>query len=211
MFCIHCGKEIENDSKFCCYCGEAVQSVVEVEQQRPSVKNKVFAFVGFGHGIAAFVLSLIPFACFYSFLFVIPGFIFSGLGKNSNKENFAKKGKLFSTLGLIFGIIRGGVIAVALIGVCTLLSNIPVIGDPIYKEMNNAPITSKVYKYVDNFIEKNLTEEKVKDIIDRIVSDNVADDSNGTTDGETTNGGNELSSPYISITYSETPSVSVSI
>lgn len=114
-------------------------------------------------------------------------------------------------LGLIFGIIRGGVIAVALIGVCTLLSNIPVIGDPIYKEMNNAPITSKVYKYVDNFIEKNLTEEKVKDIIDRIVSDNVADDSNGTTDGETTNGGNELSSPYISITYSETPSVNVSI
>jgi hypothetical protein len=65
----------------------------------------VFAFVVFGHGIAAFVLSLIPVACFYSFLFVIPGFIFSGLGRNSNKENFAKKGKLFSTLGLIFGII----------------------------------------------------------------------------------------------------------
>ena len=105
MFCVHCGKEIENDSKFCCYCGEAVQSVVEVKQEKSSVKNKIFAFIGFGHGIAAFVLSLIPFACFYSFLFVIPGFIFSGLGKKSSKENFAKKGKLFSTLGLIFGII----------------------------------------------------------------------------------------------------------
>ena len=105
MFCIHCGKEIENNSKFCCYCGEAVQSVVEVNKEKSSVKNKIFAFVGFGLGITSFVLSLIPFACFYSFLFVIPGFIFSGLGKNSNKENFAKKGKLFSTLGLIFGII----------------------------------------------------------------------------------------------------------
>ena len=105
MFCIHCGKEIENDSKFCCYCGKAVQSVVEINQEKNSVKNKIFAFVGFGLGITSFVLSLIPVACFYSFLFVIPGFIFSGLGKNSNKEKFAKKGKLFSTLGLIFGIV----------------------------------------------------------------------------------------------------------
>ena len=105
MFCIHCGKEIENDSKFCCYCGEAVHVVNEVKQERPSVRNKIFAFIGFGLGITSFVLGLIPFACFYSFLFVIPGFIFSGLGKNSNKVNFAKKGKLFSTLGLIFGII----------------------------------------------------------------------------------------------------------
>ena len=105
MFCVYCGNEIKDDSKFCCHCGEAVRVIKEVKQERPSVKNKVFAFVGFGHGLVAFILSLIPVACIYSFLFVIPGFIFSSLGKNSNKENFAKKGKLFSTLGLIFGII----------------------------------------------------------------------------------------------------------
>ena len=103
MFCAYCGKEIDDKSKYCPYCGFKVVNPGVVK--KPSAKNKVFAFVGFGHGLVAFILSLIPVACIYSFLFVIPGFIFSGLGKNSNKENFAKKGKLFSTLGLIFGII----------------------------------------------------------------------------------------------------------
>ena len=131
-------------------------------------------------------------------------------------ESVTKKSVTISAinrvLGMIFGILRGGVIVLALVGVCTLLANVPVIGDPIYKEMNNATITGKVYKYVDDFIEKNLTEEKVRDIIDRIVSDNVSDNnSDGTTEGETTSGGNELSSPYITVSYAETPSVSVSI
>ena len=41
MFCVHCGNEIKDDSKFCCYCGEAVHVVKEVKQERQSVKNKV--------------------------------------------------------------------------------------------------------------------------------------------------------------------------
>ena len=105
MFCVHCGMQIKDDSLFCCHCGKKVKLIEEVKPERPSVKNKIFAFIGFGLGITSFVLSLIPVACIYSLIFYIPGFIFSGLGKNSNKENFAKKGKLFSTLGLIFSLI----------------------------------------------------------------------------------------------------------
>lgn len=106
MFCIHCGNEIKNDSKFCCYCGNQVEQLQQKQNaNRPSVRNKVFAYIGFGHGIAAFVMSFIPLVCIYSFLCAIPGIIFSCLGKKSEKEKYAKKGRLFSVLGLIISFI----------------------------------------------------------------------------------------------------------
>lgn len=108
-------------------------------------------------------------------------------------------------LGMVFGIVRGGVIAIACLAVCSLIANIPVIGDPIYKEVTNAKITGAVFKYVDDFIEKNITEEKVKDIINRIVSDNESTPTEPESEG-----GNVVSSPYICINYVEDTTTQIS-
>lgn len=104
MYCTYCGKQIEDDSKFCTYCGNST-GYVEKKEVNNNVKEKIFAFIGFGLGIAAFVIGLIPFACFSAIFMAIPGMIFSKIGMNSNKKSFAKKGRIFSVLGLIFGII----------------------------------------------------------------------------------------------------------
>ena len=106
MFCEYCGKPIDDNSRFCCHCGAKVVPTFEtINTEKPSVRNKVFAFVGFGLGIASFVFSLIPVCCFYSLLFAIPGMIFSKYGLSSEKESFARKGKVFSISGLIIGIV----------------------------------------------------------------------------------------------------------
>jgi uncharacterized membrane protein required for colicin V production len=121
-------------------------------------------------------------------------------------ESATQKSKTLSginrVLGMIFGIARGAVIALACLAVCSLIAQVPVIGDPVYKEVSNATITGKVFKFVDDFVEKNITAEGVQDIIDRIVSDNTSDNTNKDTSSNENNG-NTLSSPYISIDYVE--------
>ena len=91
---------------------------------------------------------------------------------------------------MLFGAIRGAVVVVALLAVCSLLSDVPGIGTPIYEKIDNTKVTRVVYKYVDEFIENNLTEENVKDVIDRIVSE-VEDKKD--TDNESTSSGNTAS------------------
>ena len=128
MYCIYCGKELENDSKFCGYCGKSVN-----ENQAPvktNVKEKVFAFIGFGLGICSLIFSLIPFLCFSSAFISIPGLIFSNLGMKSNKKSFANKGKVFSILGIIFGVIMSIVSIVLLV---FLVEEAPIIYDIIYE------------------------------------------------------------------------------
>ena len=92
---------------------------------------------------------------------------------------------------MLFGAIRGGVVVLALLAVCSLLSDIPGIGAPIYEKIDNTKVTSVVYKYVDDFVEKKLTEENVKEIIDKIVSEveNGKDnkDESNTSGGESGN------------------------
>ena len=115
MYCAYCGKEIENNSKFCCHCGNEV-SVGNAKPVQHNVKEKIFAYIGFGLGIQALVFSVIPFLCFYSYLSCIPGIIFSNKGMNSSKLEFAKKGRLFNKLAFIFGPIMS-VITVIIIAI----------------------------------------------------------------------------------------------
>ena len=127
MYCIYCGKEVENGSKFSSYCGKSLN-----ENQAPektNVKEKVFAFIGFGLGICSFIFSLIPFLCFSSAFISIPGLIFSNLGINSNKKSFAKKGRIFSILGIIIGVIVSFLSIVLLV---FLVEEAPIIYEIIY-------------------------------------------------------------------------------
>ena len=80
-------------------------------------------------------------------------------------------------LGLIFGLAKGCVIVVVTLALCSMIAQVPVIGHPVYDAIQSSTVTSKVFDYVDEFCEKNLTEEKIDDIIDRIISKNNDDSS----------------------------------
>jgi uncharacterized membrane protein required for colicin V production len=74
-------------------------------------------------------------------------------------------------LGMIFGALRGGAIVAVLLALCSVLAQVPVIGQPLYDNINNTKITSGVFKYVDEFVEKKLTKENIQDLIDKITSE----------------------------------------
>ena len=122
MYCKYCGSHIADDSKFCSECGTKVNdfySRSDFCQQDSNIDNrtrsKVFAFVGFGLGITAFVISFMFIAGYCAFLFAIPGIIFSVQGKKSVKASYAKKGLVFSILGLILGFVISTIILLLMI------------------------------------------------------------------------------------------------
>lgn len=85
-------------------------------------------------------------------------------------------------LGMVFGLVKGAVTVVAMLAVCSLVAQVPGIGQPVYDAVESSLITSKVFNYVDEFCEKNLTQERVDSIIDRIVSEAKSDNGDNTTE-----------------------------
>ncbi len=80
-YCINCGKEVQQESGFCPYCGSALQRVQAVQYQQPvypypvveaqpkvSAGAKVKGFIGMGLGINAFVFGIL--AAFIGLFFV---------------------------------------------------------------------------------------------------------------------------------------------
>lgn len=90
-------------------------------------------------------------------------------------------------LGLVFGFLRGGAIVIVLLALCSVLSQVPVIGRPIYETIDNSKITSGIFNYVDDFVEKKLTKENIQELIDKIMSDNQVE-----TQEETTESGDKI-------------------
>lgn len=104
-------------------------------------------------------------------------------------QNNPKLSGINRVLGMLFGIIRGGVVSVGIIAIASLLSEVPGIGSIITDKIDETKITSFAYKYVDEYIDENLTAEKVQDIIDKIVSELDDDDSDdSSTDSDTDSG-----------------------
>lgn len=95
-------------------------------------------------------------------------------------------------LGMIFGAIKGGVMVLISLALCTLLCQLPFIGKPVYDAIQDTKITKGIYNVVEDFVENNLTQEKIEDIIDKIVSDNEVPEDNGEGSGES-EGGSSLS------------------
>ena len=95
-------------------------------------------------------------------------------------------------LGMIFGAIKGGVMVLISLALCTLLCQLPFIGKPVYDAIQDTKITKGIYNVVEDFVENNLTQEKIEDIIDKIVSDNEVPEDNGEGSGEG-EGGSSLS------------------
>lgn len=114
-------------------------------------------------------------------------FILSKIFESITKNSPALSG-INRVLGMVFGMVKGGVIVIAMLAVCSLLSQVPTIGTPIYEKIANTKITSGVFKWVDEFIENNVTEDTVRDIVDRIISDNKPSDNAGGESGESASG-----------------------
>lgn len=101
-------------------------------------------------------------------------------------QNSPKLSGINRVLGMLFGIAKGGIISVAIIAVASLLSDIPGIGGIINDKIEETKVTAFAYKYVDEFVDENLTAEKVQEIVDKITSeldDNTAE--GGTEEGGT--------------------------
>lgn len=109
--------------------------------------------------------------------------IFESITKNSPALSGINR-----VLGMVFGVVRGGVVVLSLLAVCSLLSQVPTIGTPIYDKIANTKITSGIFKWVDEFVENNITEDTVRDIVDRIISDNTPSDSSDSEDSESSSG-----------------------
>lgn len=84
-------------------------------------------------------------------------------------------------LGMLFGAVKGGVVVLALFALCSLLAQVPIIGEPVYNAVSNAKLSGGIFKFVDEFVEKNIDEDTVKDIVDRIITENSTEDSDNTS------------------------------
>lgn len=110
-------------------------------------------------------------------------------------ENHPKLSGINRVLGMVFGIAKGGIISVAIIAVASVLSDIPGIGSIITDKIEDTKVTAFAYKYVDEFVEDNLTAEKIQEIVDKIASeldDDKKDDDTGSegTDASEDTGSN---------------------
>lgn len=123
MFCKNCGKEIEDNSNFCIYCGadltekpstfdqqcqsqqgqqyQQEQQWQNQQGQQPQIENqgKINAF-----GIAGFVVSLLSlWLGVYFCIASIIGVVFGGVGVSKSKECTSCNG--LAVAGLVIGII----------------------------------------------------------------------------------------------------------
>lgn len=112
--------------------------------------------------------------------------IFESVTKNNPKLSGINR-----VLGMLFGIARGGIIAVGLVAVASLLSEVPGIGTIITDKIDETKVTAFAYKYVDEFVDENLTAEKVQEIVDKIASELDDDSDDSSTDSDTDSGSTE--------------------
>lgn len=92
-------------------------------------------------------------------------------------QNNPKLSGINRVLGMIFGIAKGGIVSLGLVAIASLLSEVPGIGTVITDKIDETKVTSFAYKYVDEFVDQNLTAEKVQEIVDKIVSELDNDDN----------------------------------
>lgn len=104
--------------------------------------------------------------------------IFESVTKNSPHLSGINR-----VLGMFFGIAKGGVMAVGLIAIASLLSELPGLGKIITDKIGETKVTAFAYKYVDEFVDENLTAEKVQEIVDKITSE-LDDNRGNNTDTE---------------------------
>ena len=77
-------------------------------------------------------------------------------------------------LGAVFGLLKGGVMVAITLALCSALSQLPFIGSTISDKITETKVTSFAYKYVDEFVETQLTEENISKLISQMTPDKDA-------------------------------------
>lgn len=111
MYCERCGKEIEDNIRFCPHCGTSTmkgvhnESVSKVETRQNKNNRDVIAFV---LGIITLALGVLPtyFTVIFAFALIATGIISICFGAFEFKKSiFAKLGMIFGIIGLVVVII----------------------------------------------------------------------------------------------------------
>jgi len=76
-------------------------------------------------------------------------------------------------LGMVFGAVKGAVIALCALAVCIMLGEIPVVGATINQKISETKVTSFCGRYVESFVENNLTKENIQGFIQKIAFEAV--------------------------------------
>lgn len=74
-------------------------------------------------------------------------------------------------LGMGFGALRGAAIVVVILALCSVVSQVPGVGNNVYDAIQDTAITGKVYNVVEDFVEKNLDEDTIQELIEKITSE----------------------------------------
>jgi len=78
------------------------------------------------------------------------------------------------TLGAVFGVVKGAVMVAVSLALCSALSQLPFIGTTISDKIAETKVTNFAYKYVDEFVETQLTKENIENLISNMVPDKDA-------------------------------------
>ncbi len=94
MYCIKCGKAIQEQSSFCSYCG-ASQTVGEcVDSTSSWIPNNTMALVSYYLGIASLLCGLLT---------GIPALVTGIMGIKFARQNPAAKGVVHAWVGIVLG------------------------------------------------------------------------------------------------------------
>lgn len=113
-------------------------------------------------------------------------YLLSKLFDSITKRNTVLNG-LNRVLGMLFGIVKGGVIVIVTLAICTVFARFTKVEDYI----KESKVTNWVYNYVDDFTEKQLKDVDIQDIIKDVikksdVSKTIPEDTNTNTTENTT-------------------------
>ena len=150
MFCKKCGKQVEDGSSFCPYCGadlrEQQEEVVDANFDEPTPSRgpwKAFAIVGYVLGIVGFATSFLIFGMDIA----IFGIVFSALGKKTTDEDAkakAEKGLKLSIAGTIISF----VLLFVLIVVAAVLVSLDILNG---ENSWIAEFIERIMEYVEQF------------------------------------------------------------
>ncbi len=101
--------------------------------------------------------------------------IFDGATKKSSIASGLNK-----VFGLLFGIIKGGFMVCVMLALCSIITNTQIFGNSIDNAINKSTTTKWVYKYVDDFTEKQLNKIDMKKFLQDIVSNANKDNKTNT-------------------------------
>ncbi len=141
----------------------------------------------FGHSlsldkVAAF-LSLVAAGIIVFLLVKLVIWLLARLFDSATKNSTALSG-LNRVFGLVFGALKGSIIVFAGLAVISLISQVPVM-DKVGAAIEKTTVTNWMYKYVDEFCDKNLTKANLEELLDKIVGEDKPADSASASDSGT--------------------------